>query len=150
MCVRLNVTNDRTSRPPDLFLFPWQRNANHWRRKRVVRVSGISNYCVRMCTYTVRVSESFSAGVSLYIFGEKNIKKIERCFPFFFSFRKKYFKKLLLEFFYKIICIGISHEHTAASNTPIIFLFLQYLDLCLFHYVIRRVSSQLKFDSLTE
>ena len=103
-----------------------------------------------MCTYTVRVSESFSAGVSLYIFGEKNIKKIERCFPFFFSFRKKYFKKLLLEFFYKIICIGISHEHTAASNTPIIFLLLQYLDLCTFHYVIRRVSSQLKLDSLTE
>ena len=86
----------------------------------------------------------------LYIsLGKKISKKLSVVF-LFFSFRKKYFKKLLLEFFYKIICIGISHEHTAASNTPIIFLLLQYLDLCTFHYVIRRVSSQLKFDSLTE
>jgi len=71
---------------PRLFLFSWKKNANHSRRKQVVRVSGISNYCVRMCTYTVRVNESFSAGVSLYIFGEK-ISKNERCFPFFRSER---------------------------------------------------------------
>ena len=88
-------------------------------------------------------------GFSIYLWGKK-YQKNWALFSFFFSFRKKYFKKLLLEFFYKIICIGISHEHTAASNTPIIFLLLQYLDLCLFHYVIRRVSSQLKLDSLTE